>query len=295
VSPQITDGLSEQPIAKLGYQYFQPPQWWENLPTDIRAGDRWFVHTSAASAVPATVERLVGGYAGCQAAIGVLLAVAPEHLKATSGRYFVATTTPPSPQSSPTSVRALGEALTSDLRKNLESTLEQLMVGELPRVRAEAAPHLTRSAVEAPYGSQRTWAKQRLQIEQDMQAGRGKLQYDAQGFQLAPDGTPVYFVRAEWLVGRRQGFALTMWARTANRQFQVIETDMKPASWMRIPLFPSVQRVHLGLILNVFDRDRDGWGEVLASQQGYESGVITLLEYSPNGFKQTGVEFAGGC
>jgi hypothetical protein len=32
-----------------------------------------------------------------------------------------------------------------------------------------------------------------------------------------------------------------------------------------------VEREHLGLVLNICDRDHDGWGEVLMAQGGYES------------------------
>ena len=51
----------------------------------------------------------------------------------------------------------------------------------------------------------------------------------------------------------------------------------------------------LGLILNVFDRNQDGWGEVLMSHNGYESTAISLLEYSASGFRPTGIEYAYGC
>ena len=52
---------------------------------------------------------------------------------------------------------------------------------------------------------------------------------------------------------------------------------------------------HLGLILNVFDRDHDGWGEVLLAQGGYESLRISLLKYSPSGLQPTEIEYAYGC
>ena len=56
-----------------------------------------------------------------------------------------------------------------------------------------------------------------------------------------------------------------------------------------------VAREHLGLVLNIFDRDNDGWGEVLMAQGGYESMTISLLEYSATGFQPTGIEYAYGC
>jgi hypothetical protein len=44
-----------------------------------------------------------------------------------------------------------------------------------------------------------------------------------------------------------------------------------------------ISREHLGLVLNIFDRDHDSWGEVLLAQTGYESMRISLLKYSPSG------------
>ena len=52
---------------------------------------------------------------------------------------------------------------------------------------------------------------------------------------------------------------------------------------------------HLGLILNVFDRDHDGWGGVLLEQGGYESMHLSVLEYSPTGFQPAGIEYGFGC
>jgi hypothetical protein len=51
----------------------------------------------------------------------------------------------------------------------------------------------------------------------------------------------------------------------------------------------------LGLVLNVFDRNHDGWGEVLMEQSGYESTNLTVLDYSSGGFQPAGIELSGGC
>jgi hypothetical protein len=56
-----------------------------------------------------------------------------------------------------------------------------------------------------------------------------------------------------------------------------------------------VSREHLGLVLNVLDTDRDGWGEVLIAQGGSESMGIELLEYSASGFQPTGSSYSYGC
>ena len=92
-------------------------------------------------------------------------------------------------------------------------------------------------------------------------ATRASVSYAVvQAFRLGPNNT-VYFVRAEWLVKGRQGFAASLWLRTEPR-VEVIETNVKPASWLRTFEFQGrTRRENLGLVLNVFDRDRDGWGE----------------------------------
>jgi hypothetical protein len=56
-----------------------------------------------------------------------------------------------------------------------------------------------------------------------------------------------------------------------------------------------VMQKQLGLVLNVFDRNQDGWGEVLMEQSGYESTNLTVLDYSSDGFQPAGIELSGGC
>ncbi len=282
--PQIDADLSPRPLAKFGYRYFDLPRSWGNAPTGIQTGDEWLVHTSPERIVRATVERFVGGYVGCQEAIGVMLHIAPDDVQtfaASRARYFVAT----APMSdgttfteAPTPVRSLGQAIAStELRRSLESELDAILARELPRVRTETGPWLLRG-LDDPYRSNRAWARERMKIEEATQRGEGRLRYNVQAFQLAKDGDAVFFVRADWLVGKQQGFAATLWAR-GSRQIEVLETNVRPASWMRMSLFQAgVTPSHLGLILNVLDRDRDGWGEVLFSQEGYESRTIRLLE-----------------
>ena len=127
-----------------------------------------------------------------------------------------------------------------------------------------------------------------------MERNEGKRQYDVQAFQLGP-GDPVYFVRAEWLVEGRQGFAASLWLRTEPR-VEIIEANVRPASWLRMFVFQGrITRDHLGLVLNVVDRNRDGWGEVLFLESGYEGFSISLRQYSAAGFTPTGLAYGGGC
>jgi hypothetical protein len=184
--------------------------------------------------------------------------------------------------------------LTPEGRQSLESILSDVLARELAQVKAKAEPFLKRG-LENPYRSERAWARERLRIEESMEQGRGRLQYNIQALQLASDKVPVYFVRAEWLIDKRQGFAATVWVR-GDRQLEVLETNVSPASMMRMSLFSGgVHPTHMGLILNVLDRDSDGWGEVLFSSEGYESRTISLQEYSPSGFEKPAIQMSGGC
>lgn len=298
--PQVTQGFSQPPVARLGYRYFDPPRHWSKQ-QEFPAGDRWLIHTAPGQVFDATVERHVGGYVGCDQGRGVLLRVAPQHAKMFSGvtaRYFIATPAAIGQPGNATTVDSAVwplaiSALTRDLRQSIESILNGTLERELPKVQKETAPSLAHE-LEGPYRASRTWARERLQIEDALKRGEGRLQYDAQPFQLAPDGVPVLFVRATWLVGKQQAFAAALWLR-AGPSVEVLDTNVWPAAAMRYSLFRNgVAPSHLGLILNVLDRDRDGWGEVLFSTQGYESESITLLEYSAAGF-QKGVGLSGGC
>ena len=299
--PQVRTGLSPSPRAKFGYEHFDPPVYWQ-VTNEYSVGDRWTIHTAPGRTFEATVERNVGGYLGCQESIGVLLKVAPAQAAAFAAvrpRYFVAMPAEAEPASSRprVSVRTPSEStLTPDIRRSIDSILQTKLARELPEMQSEAIPRLQLEVVAHRFRSGRAWARQRLKIEEAMQRGEGELRYHVQAFQLAPDGVPILFVRAEWLVGKRQGFVASLWLR-AGKPMEVLEIDTDRAKWLhgRLSDGREVHPSHLGLILNVFDRDGDGWGEVLSSWEGYESRTISLREYSPAGFQPATADMSGGC
>lgn len=296
--PRVTEGLSPRPVARYGYQHFAPPAWWRDRPLVAPSSNRWSVHLAPGLVIDAVAEQVVGGYAACDEAVGVLLRAVPEHATALArspARYFVAL------PSGAGSARAAGRSSlgarpvppSPEWRPALESALDELLARELPRVRAEAAPALSRMEAST-VGYHRSWARERWRVEIAMERGEGKRQYDVQAFQLGP-GAPVYFARAEWLVERRQGFAASLWFRTDPR-VDVIEADVRPALWLRMFEFQGrVARDHLGLVLNVIDRDGDGLAEVIFLKAGYEGFRISLLEYSSSGLTPTGLSYGGGC
>jgi hypothetical protein len=48
-------------------------------------------------------------------------------------------------------------------------------------------------------------------------------------------------------------------------------------------------------VLNVLDRDADGWGEIILARGGYESMAIELREYGPPGVLPAAASYAFGC
>jgi hypothetical protein len=297
--PQIREGLSPAPVARYGFRHVAIPSSWQaRQPFEVPQADRWTVHVSPDDVVDAVAEEVVGGYVGCQEAVGVLLRVMPPHartLAASPARYFVA-----SPSTAGSVVAAGASAIgprpvpsSAEWRAAIEVALDELLARELPRVRSEAAPTLSRME-SSTVGYHRSWARERRRVEAAMERGEGRRVYDVQAFQLGP-GEPVYFVRAEWLVDGLQGFAASLWLRTEPR-VEIIEQHLRPASWLRMSEFQGrVTRDHLGLVLNVIDRDQDGRGEVVFLQAGYEAFSISVREYGAGGFEPTPVTYGGGC
>ena len=259
--------MSAEPAARFGFRYFNlPDAWRERVPADIRAGAGWLIHVAPGVAVRAEAERIVAGQPGCSQAIGMLLRVSPEHSEAFAelpAKYFLA---------EPSGSAAAASS----------------------GVRAEAEPEVERMA-SSTVNYHRSWARDRRAVDEAMQRGEGKLTYDIQSFSLSPDRVPIHFVRAEWKVRSRQGFAATVWLR-GEQSVDIVEQNLRPASWLRTFEFQgAVSREQLRLVLNVLDRNHDGWGEVLMAQGGYESLAISLLEFSATGFHPTGIEYAYGC
>ena len=295
---QVREGLSPRPAARHGYQYFTIPAWWRERPFAAPPLGRWIVHLSPGSVIEAMAEDVVGGYSACQEAVGVLLRATPEHSKklaASAARYFVASPSgavvPARSGQSP--IGAIPLPPSSRWQVAVEAALDELLARELPRVRADAAAELSKME-SSTVAYHRSFARELRRVETAMARNEGRRQYDVQAFRLGPVDI-VYFVRAEWLVQGRQGFAASLWLRTEPR-VEVVESNVQPAAWLRMFEFQGrTTQENLGLVLNVLDRDRDGLGEILFLETGYESFGISLREYSPTGFVPTGLTYSGGC
>ena len=295
---QIRDEQPTRPAARYGYAHFAVPEWWRERPFVEPSLGRWMVHIAPGTAIEATAEAVVGGYAQCQEAIGVLLRANPRHTKLLSdsrARYFVASPSAAGsfPANQPSSIGTRPAPSSPGWRAPVESVLDELLARELPRVMATAAPGLSKMEVSS-VGYHRSWARERLRIEAAMTRSEATREYDVQAFQLGP-GAPVYFIRAQWLVQGRPGFAASLWLRTEPR-VEVIETNLRPASWLRMFEFQGrITRDHMGLVLGVIDRNRDGWGEILFLESGYEGFSLSVRSYSPTGFVPAGPVYASGC
>jgi hypothetical protein len=295
---QIRDTSTSQPVARYGYGHFAVPHSWRERPFVEPPLGRWMVHVAPGVAIEATAEEVVGGYAQCQEAIGVLLRADPRHsrlLADSPGRYFVASPAAAGsfPVNQPSSIGIRPVPSSPAWRALVENVLDELLARELPSVVMAAAPNLSRME-KSSVGYHRSWARERLRIDAAMLRNESKREYDVQAFQLGP-GAPVYFIRAQWLVAGRPGFAASLWLRTEPR-IEIIETDLRPASWLRMFEFQGhIVRDHMGLILGVIDRNRDGLGEILFLQSGYEGFSLSVRSYSPAGFVTAGPVYASGC
>jgi hypothetical protein len=102
-------------------------------------------------------------------------------------------------------------------------------------------------------------------------------------------------VRARWTLDKRVVFLMSAWIRP-DKDMLLVSVDsqgglLRTAEFQRSSLGADYQ----GLILNVFDYDGDGWGEILMEQSGYESASLTLYKYTDSGLVPVGIELSWGC
>lgn len=289
------DSPSKNAVPRWGFHHFALPDSWRKSAPAAPTTQDWILHSADGSAAARAVE-VVGGNAQCTEAIGVLLRIEPGQLPSyerSRHRYLIAESPPPADVATKDTLpRPPPRVVTLQQRVTLESTLNELLARELPKVKREL-PKVRSDA--GGDDRQRSRSRDWTAIDTALAEGRGRLRYDVQAFALSPDGAPLRFVRARWFVGGRQAFAASLWLR-GDGPFEIIRTSARQASWLRSSLFRNgVADEHLGLVLNVTDRDGDGWGEVLFAESGYEAVAITVLKYSPAGFTPIGTPYAFGC
>lgn len=252
---------------------------------------RWTVHLGAGRRANATSVRLVQGAPSCGGLVGYLLRIDDDSattFAAVREKYYVVESrdaSKPPPSRHPPAPPPVN-------RRQLETLLNEFLVRELPEVRQEAEVDIARRERFNPADE---WARGRREVDAALLAGKAVLHYDVQAFQLAPQGPPQYFVRAEWRAGSRQAFGAAIWIR-GGPTLSIITANLTPARWLRMPEFEGeVVRQNYGLILNVVDRDGDGWGEIIFAGGGYESMFVDVEEATPTGFERTGIGYGSGC
>lgn len=293
---------SAKPAAQYGFEYFDAgPARLAKVPAPIASAKRWIVHLASGVRVGATAERVIAGHPSCTEALGVLLTIDPRQqaaFAAQKARYFVAApaadSVPATPPGASTHIGLALNALSPDRLQALETLLAGVFARELPGVQKAAEPEIARMA-ESTVDYHRSWARARRDVDAGLAAGRGRLTYDLQGFHLDPGGAPMYFVRAEWRVDGRVGFGVSLWLQ-GGTTLSVVDQDLSPSRWVRSFEFQGeVGREQYGLVLNVLDRDGDGWGEILFARGGYEGFGIQLLELTPTGWTPAGASYGYGC
>jgi hypothetical protein len=296
--PQFKPGQGTQSAAKYGYPFLDLPDALQmRVPPEIKVGDRWAVHTAPGQVIQATAERFVLGQGQCSSLLGLVLRVDDRDAAAFAGvrtKYYVVDTHGAGSGGIESTLGPLPmSTITPEVRARLDASLAQVFALELPRVRAEAAKSIADMAA-SDVGYHRTWARDRQNVEAALARGAGVLAYDAQPYRLTPDGVPLVFVRAQWRVGSRPGFAASFWIRSDTGA--IVWKNVGPASWLRMFEFQGeIDITQLGLVLNVLDRDRDGWAEVIFLQAGYESLGVSLYTISSSGFTPAGTSYAYGC
>ena len=163
-------------------------------------------------------------------------------------------------------------ALSPSARERLEASLQEQFQRELPRVRRVSA---ARYALMSQLGQVHPWEVR----DERLARGEGKLFYDFRAVRVTPDQQDRYYVRARWVLDRETVFLMSAWIWPA-RDMLVESVYTRPSEWMRMSEFQSERLgfADLGILLNVFDYDGDGWGEVLVAQRRIEGFHMHLLK-----------------
>ena len=294
VSDQPDTVAGSAPGARFGFEYRDAdPAIVAAIPQAVFAVTQWTVHLGPGRRVSARAGRIVHGGAACTGLAGMLLQIDPADQQAYAARpekYFIVDAA----DGTKTAAAPPPRELPPIERPKLEALLNALLKRELPAVRAEATAEIDR-LVTSDVAYQRRWALERRELDQALDAGKARLEFDVQAFDLERNGPPRYFVRAEWNVNGRPAFGAALWIKGGD-PLTIVDQDLSTARWLRMFEFQGKVSPELyGLVLNVFDRDGDGWSEVLMARGGYESNKLELIELTPEGFVSTGISYSYGC
>jgi hypothetical protein len=292
----------KDPVAKLAGMtlWKMDEEFWRRHLGQFRLpspGDRLVLKTGGATTLHCTVERLAIAETSCGTSV-VAIALVDANEQETFRQvkemhYLVLDDTGNSSASltrtgPPFSIET--PLLAADEKGRLEDVLQEQLQRELPRVRRSSESSY---ALLSQLRQLNPWpARDRLLAQ-----GAGKLSYDIQALRLIPNGQLLYYVRAHWTVEQETVFLMSVWMR-ADWSLVPDSVNIQPSLWLRMNEFQSEKLglEDLGILLNVFDYDQDGWGEILVARRGRQGYQMRLLEYSERqGFRRTGIAYRYGC
>jgi len=266
------------------------------------SGETWQLQVTANSQIPVVVQKGVVAEAGCSDQVGFLAEVDPSHqsdFDSAPSPYFLISGTPGTAlQSMDPRVPRLGRLpdwkSTPKMRSQIAHLLQTKMEDEIAKVSAQSAPEYERAI--SSDSDWKSWAEKWKDFDERLARGEGKLEYNVQAFQLAPDGVPRLYARAKWMLGRQSAFLMSAWLR-AGSPATIESWDAGASGTMRIRESSNADLgiEALGVVLNVFDRVHDGHGELLIYSPGYEGYDLHLFRYEESGPVRRAVSLSGGC
>ena len=255
-------------------------------------GEKWLLDAGLGRRFEFEIEKHVVSQMACDTGIAAIRRVVSEQISdyaAVAEQHYVAARLRAKAEteglSEFTAPRIVDEVAQSPAGTNpeLETMLTNLLAEHLPEIREEAQ----NDVVNQRSGIYKSW----VEYDERLARGEGQLFYDRKTLDITPDGDPCTYARAKWILDGKVVFLLSAWIRISD-SLEVDSFDVRLSGSLRMQEFQHIDLDldWLGRIHNVFDRDRDGWGELLIDSSGYESYGLELYEYSDNG--PTGVQAA---
>lgn len=256
----------------------------------LQIGEEFSLLLGQQKTVTVSVSQIILTNIYCSGAAVAIADIAEKDRKlfrATSEKYYLISPEDPG-EPSEAHLGLDWSKLPLDKTNRLQQTLQTILKNELPGIIENSEPYHKR-LLDAGY----TWPLRWQSRDRKLQDGDTTLLFDAQQVWLK-QAEPIYFVRARWVIKGAMVFGISSWI---DEQMQIKQVDTTVAKRLRFRTYAGIdiQNTDYGLILNLFDQDRDGNGEVLFYHGGYEGASFTLLEYNADKFIPTGVAMNIGC
>jgi hypothetical protein len=288
-----------EPISEYGGAETSEPdaKIWDSIREHFdqaHVGEQWLLELSAGSRISVTVQKPIELVWGCDNhsySAGFIAEISPSLQSAFAAlpqSYFLIHKLPqvsgPAPSSKPAHVAALPDwTPTPEVRSEIEQAIVAGLKDEIAQAQAN-----------------REYGDLPKQFEQNAALGKTKLTYEAQAFQLSPDGFPRLFVHARWMFDQQHALLVTLLLRDGPTVTnERVEEYVGRVLWLSARSAESLPQEEvgfgrLGQVLNVFDRP-DGYGDVLIYFAGYEGYDIHLFRYTDAGIVATKISHGDGC